>query len=149
MLGFLRSAKKAFVDRDVVVAVPAMDGPYKPNNHLEQAERLFTLPEVDNLALAAGAAYCTSGPALYRVDLKGSTRPSEIKRFDAPIVFVAAGADDRLIVGVDSDGIHSGAGSGQWRRLGIPPALAACMTAGTLLPDGGLSPVPFYRAVSV
>jgi hypothetical protein len=139
MLGFLRSAKRALIDRDIVVAVPAMDGPYKPNNHLEQAERLFALPEVDNLALAAGAAYCTSGPALYRVDLEsGLTKPSEIKRFDAPILFVVAGADDRLIVGVDSDGIHLDAGSGQWRRLGIPPALAGCMTAATLLPDGGL-----------
>jgi len=139
MFGFLRSATKALFDRDTVVAVPAMDGPYKPNNHLEEAERLFALPDVDNLALIADAAYCTSGSKLYRIDLAAApTAPVQIRTFEAPISFLAVGADDRLAVGVESVGIEICDGSGRSRRLALAPALAACMTAATFLPDGGL-----------
>jgi hypothetical protein len=139
MLAFLRSTKKYLIDRDTVVAVPAMDGPFKPNNHLEQAQRLFALPDVDNLALTASAAYCTSGSSLYRIDVEAAeAAPVEVKKFDAPVTFLAVDADDGLAVGVESDGVHIGDGSGPWKRLTLAPALAACMTAGTFLPDGGL-----------
>jgi hypothetical protein len=139
MFGFLRSAKRALFDRDTIVAVPAMDGPYKPNNHLEQAERLFRLSDVDNLALTSGAAYCTSGSRLYRIGL-GPTpaAPTEVKTFEAPIAFLASGHEDKLAIGVDSVGVYIGDGSGEWKQLALAPALAACMTAGTFLPNGGL-----------
>lgn len=139
MFEFLRSAKNALFDRDTVVAVPAMDGPYKPNNHLEQAERLFGLPDIDNLAVTSGAAYCTSGSRLYHIDLEPTpAAPVEVNTFEAPIAFLASGHGDKLAVGVDSAGVYIGDGSGQWKLLALAPALAACMTAGTFLPDGGL-----------
>jgi hypothetical protein len=139
MFGFLRSAKKALFDRDSVVAVPAMDGPYKPNNHLELAERMFALPDVDSLALTSSAAYCTGGPRLYRFALNvAPTAPAEVRAFESPIAFLASGPGDILAVGVDSVGVYIGDGSSEWRQLALAPALAACMTSGTFLPNGGL-----------
>jgi hypothetical protein len=135
MFGLFRSARALF-DRDAVVAVPAMDGPYKPNNHLEQAERLFALAEVDNLALTSAAAYCTSGSRLYR--LGSDAAPAEVSGFEAPITFLASGPGDMLAVGVDAVGVYLGDGSGEWKLTALAPALAACMTAGAFLPDGGL-----------
>jgi hypothetical protein len=138
MFEFLRSAK-ALLKRDSVVAVPAMDGPFKPNNHLEQAERLLELSDVDNLVMTAGAAYCSSGPHLYRICLDAAPATLlEVKSFEASITFLAGGPGDVLAVGVDSVGVYFSEFACNWKKMALVPTLAACMTAGTFLPHGEL-----------
>jgi len=139
MFAFLRSAKNALFARDAVVAVPAMDGPYKPNNHLEEAERLFALPDVDNLVRTTVSAYCTSGSRLYRFDIEGAPAALvEVMSFGGPIAFLAASGDGTLAVGVEAEGVYVGDATGPWKRVALAAPFAACMTAGAFLPDGGL-----------
>jgi hypothetical protein len=134
MFDFLRSAKRALLDRDSVVAVPPMDGPFKPNNGLEQAERLFILPEVDAVAVAGDTAYCSAGRSLYRIENRGDTwTPIEVRQFPSRIAFVTGDSDGRLIVGVDSDGLYVTAQGCDWKAVAMPAHLSSSMTAALLL----------------
>ncbi len=136
MLDILRSL---FSGRDSVVAVPAMDGPFKPNNRLEEAERVLSVPGVDSVA-AGDALYCSAGSVLYRITPDGQNATLvEAQTFDAPIAFVAAAPDGRTAVGVSGVGVRLFSRDAGWSALPLPAPLSACMTAAAFLPDGKLA----------
>ncbi|MBZ9676326.1 SMP-30/gluconolactonase/LRE family protein [Mesorhizobium sp. ES1-1] len=127
-----------FTSGDAGISVPAMDGIFKPNNRLEEAERLLSLPTIDNLAATSGGLLCSAGPRLLRIDTNGaSVAAVEIAAFSAPITFVASAPDGRLAVGVEGDGLHVGQPGG-WQRVDLQGANRSCLTAGAFAPDGTL-----------
>lgn len=123
---------------DAGISVPAMDGIFKPNNRLEEAERLLSLPAIDNLASTPGGLLCSAGSRLSRIDMNGgSPTPVEIAGFSAPVTFVASAPDGRLAVGVEGDGIHIGQ-PGAWQRIDPQGVNGSCLTAGAFAPDDTL-----------
>ncbi|MFA6157511.1 SMP-30/gluconolactonase/LRE family protein [Mesorhizobium sp.] len=123
---------------DAGISVPAMDGIFKPNNRLEEAERLLSLSAIDNLAVTPGGLLCSAGTRLFRIEPHGATATAvEIAGFSAPVTFVASAADGRLAVGVEGDGIHIGQ-PGAWRRIDPRGVNGSCLTAGAFASDGTL-----------
>src|ERR1022692_1522847 len=49
---------------DAGISVPPMDGVFKPNNRLEEAESVVALPDIDNLAATPSGLVCSSGSKL-------------------------------------------------------------------------------------
>ena len=124
---------------DAGISVPPMDGVLKPNNRLEQAERILTLPAIDNLASNGAAAFCSSGHDLYRLEVNtGVWRAERIGGFSGPITFVAADTAGRLAVGIAGEGIRFAAPEESWRSVALAPDLARCAIAADFTPEGHL-----------
>ncbi|RBP18196.1 hypothetical protein DFR50_101140 [Roseiarcus fermentans] len=136
MFAMLRAAGRALIGRDTFVSVPPMDGPFKPNALLEQAERLFILPDVDSVVTAGGAAYCSAGRCLHRIEHRGGAFVAvEARRFGSRVAFLAGAPNGRLIVGVESEGLHVRTADSAWSFVPVPTPLSSCMTAGAALDD--------------
>ena len=121
------------------VSVPAMDGVFKPNNRLEEAERVAHLAGLGDVAPGEEGLVLSAGRTLHRLDPGGGT-PSlaPLETVQAEISFVTALADGRLAVGQAGRGLLIGR-PGNWTEVALPPDLAACMSAGAALPDGRLA----------
>lgn len=116
------------------LSVPPMDGVLKPNNRLDTAEQVLSLPDIDNLAVAAGDLYCSSGSTLYRVHLeKKSAAP--VRTFDAPITSLAASPLGAMVVAVEGHLIEYRDPDANWRRLTLEGAYLACVSACAFLND--------------
>ena len=75
MAGLGTFVRRLFLADDAGISVPAMDGVFKPDNRLEEAERLLFLPAIDNLVASPAGLFCSSGNTLFRIDL-GDARSS-------------------------------------------------------------------------
>jgi hypothetical protein len=115
-----------------------MDGALKPNNRLEEAERLLSLPAIDNLAADGAVAYCSSGSILYRLhpsrDGYGAER---VEEFSDIVTCIAVGGG-RLAVGFAGKGILLSMGAGAWQHVDLAPELSRCMVAAAFAPNGAL-----------
>ncbi|MER8830920.1 hypothetical protein NKH73_22555 [Mesorhizobium sp. M0938] len=138
MAGFSTFVRRLFAADDAGISVPAMDGVFKPDNRLEEAERLVSLSAIDNLVSSPGGLLCSSGSTLFRVDLdEASASPVAIAEFAAPISFVASAPDGRLAVGIEGEGLRIGQ-PGAWKHIHLPGDMASCLTAGVFAVDGTL-----------
>lgn len=81
-------------DHDAL-SIPTMDGVFKPNNRLDTAERILAAADIDNLAVAGGELYFSSGRQLLKLDDDASRIAAE---FDSPISMVAGRPDGGLVV---------------------------------------------------
>ena len=134
----LRSLTRWLRGEDAGISVPPMDGALKPNNRLEESERLLTLPAIDNLAADGDAAYCSSGSVLYRLARRGANWSAErIDEFPGIVTSIAA-AKGRLAVGIDGRGILLSNGNRAWQPIDPGADLAACMVAAAFAPNGDL-----------
>ncbi|RUZ69814.1 hypothetical protein EN943_36835, partial [Mesorhizobium sp. M7A.F.Ca.US.006.01.1.1] len=125
LAGFVRSL---FSAGEAGISVPAMDGVFKPDNRLEEAERLMSLAAIDNLVASPAGLLCSAGGKLFRIDLNGASATSvEIADFSASVTFVASAPDGRLAVGVEGDGLHIGQ-PGDWKRIDQPRDSVSCLT---------------------
>jgi hypothetical protein len=130
----------AFVGRgeEDALSIPPMDGVFKPNTHLDTAERVLDLPEIDNLATSAdGALLCSSGNRLLRIDIKTATT-SLVHAFDGAISMIAARPSGGFAVGVEGTGLRILDQAGNARATGLAPEFAACLTAGLFEDDDTL-----------
>ncbi|PDQ22364.1 strictosidine synthase [Mesorhizobium sanjuanii] len=138
MAGLGAFVRRLFSTDDAGISVPAMDGVFKPDNRLEEAERLVSLPAIDNLVSSPAGLFCGSGNTLFRLDLGGAIAlPVAIAEFAAPISFVASALDGRLAVGIEGEGLQTGQ-QGAWKRVDLPGDVASCLTAGVFAADGSL-----------
>ncbi len=85
------------------IAVPVMDGPLHPNNRLEEAQSLFSLKDVDNLACVGANIWCSSGPML--LCAAQDRQPEVIETLKSTISAIAASPEGALAIGVDGQGI--------------------------------------------
>lgn len=135
MMGMLARIAAVFgrTDEDGL-SVPPMDGVLKPNNRLETAERVLMLPEIDNLAVAAGVLYCSSGSKLYRVDLERKSA-APVRSFEAAITSLAASPLGALMVAVEGHGAVYRDPGDNWRRLALESPYLSCISACAFLDE--------------
>ncbi|WP_157944510.1 hypothetical protein [Mangrovicella endophytica] len=111
---------------DDALSIPPMDGVLKPNDRLDQAERIADFAEADNLAVLDGQLVCSSGDTLYRIDPE-SRQAEPIRRFGGAVTMTAASAGGLLAVGVEGAGIELQTSEG-WRPIDLGDA-NRCITA--------------------
>ena len=131
--------KRLLPSTDTGTSVPPMDGVFKPNNRLEEAESVAALPGVDDLAVAPSGLVCSAGSRLYLIATDTTPlAPRQIAAFAGPISFVAANAAGQLAVGVEGGGIHLGDMAGGFNRLDLNAPLPNCAAAAVFGADGTL-----------
>jgi len=84
--------------RGKAITIPPLDGAFRANTALDDAAVFAALPGVDNLCVAGGTLYATSGATLYTV---ADGAPQEVETFDAAITALAAAPDSTLAVALD------------------------------------------------
>ncbi|HXT07260.1 MAG TPA: hypothetical protein VN715_10025 [Roseiarcus sp.] len=136
----LRSAMASVFGRgdDGALSVPPMDGVFKPNNRLETAERVVEIAAIDNLTVAAGALYGSSGDALMRIDPKGGAA-AIVRRFDGEITMLTASQSGRIAVGVQGAGLALLDGAKQAQVFDLPADCRSCITAGLFRDEDNLA----------
>ncbi|MEJ2623224.1 MAG: hypothetical protein P8Z80_01365 [Pseudolabrys sp.] len=81
------------------LSVPILDGVFKPNNLLEQADVVLERPGLEDMALAPdGTLHLARGPELLALEAGGETRL--VRSFDGGITALAFLADGRWVVGL-------------------------------------------------
>ena len=101
MIAALRARRDAFLGRgDAAVTIPAMDGPLRPNQRLDQGRVVRRIEAPDNLAVTGGTALYSSGHTVFRLDLDASA-DKPVTVFDAPVTCLAAHPDGTLAAGLD------------------------------------------------
>lgn len=110
------------------LSVPAMDGVFKPNTLLDNADAVLELPQIDNLAATPDKLYCSSGNTLFAID-PASCNAEPVRQFDGAVTMVAAASPDRLAVGIEGSGVEV-FDDGAWRSLALPDDSTRCVTAG-------------------
>jgi hypothetical protein len=93
------------------VTIPSMDGAFRPNRLLDQAEVIAEVKEPDNLVDDGTRILLTSGSALLSIGRGDSlVTPEAVHRFDAPISCVAGHASGLLAIGLNDGRIvlHGG-----------------------------------------
>ncbi len=116
------------------LSVPPMDGVLKPNNRLDTAEQVLSLPEIDNLAVAAGYLYCSGGSTLYRVDPRQKSA-APVRTFEAAITSLAASPLGALVVAVEGHGAAYCDGGDAWRSLALESPYRSCISACAFLDE--------------
>ncbi|MCD1633321.1 hypothetical protein K7H91_06010 [Martelella mediterranea] len=129
----------AFLARDDedALSVPPMDGVYKPNSLLDAAERVITLPAIDNLAVSPSGLYCSSGGKVLRVDPRGGSH-TLVHAFDGQVSMLAAAANGDLAAAVENIGVMLLRPSGETVVLDLPDDFRSCVTAGLFESDDQL-----------
>ncbi|MBC7737519.1 MAG: hypothetical protein H7245_09970 [Candidatus Saccharibacteria bacterium] len=112
--------------RGKAITIPPMDGAFRPNTALDDAEPLVTLTAPDALAWHQGRLIASSGPDLVAVG------QGTIATHPAPITALAAAPDGALAVALDDGTLIL---DGQ--TLTTPDTLR-CVTALAFAPDGAL-----------
>nr|WP_319389829.1 hypothetical protein [uncultured Cohaesibacter sp.] len=86
--------------RGKAVTIPPMDGAFRPNTVLDEADVLTHLSEPDNLAVYKGELIATSGNAIYAIN-KGA-EPKLLRAFEAPVTALAVSTSDKLAVALET-----------------------------------------------
>lgn len=129
----MRAVLKETLDRilgrgSAAVTVPAMDGVLRPNNRLEEAERLVEIEAPDNLTAGAGMLLFSSGNSVF--SLSESFGPTPHSSFDVPVSALAIAGDGTLAVGL-SDGriVFSGGATARCALSALGGMPIRCPTA--------------------
>lgn len=117
---------------DAAVTIPSLDGAFRPNQELEEASLLLTIPAPDNLVSTDGRLLFSSGAAVFELkeSSDGDILPTPVAEFDSDVASVAAHGNGGLAVGLSGGGIvvRGGAHDGmRLKSLGARPVI--CPTA--------------------
>lgn len=97
MIAALRAHRDAFLGRgDAAVTIPAMDGPLRANQRLDQGRVVLRVEAPDNLAVTDGTMLYTSGGAVFRLP-----EGVPVATFDSDVSCLAADPGGALAVGLD------------------------------------------------
>jgi len=116
--------------RGQAITIPPLDGAFRANTSLDDADVLAALPDADNLCMAGGRLLATSGAGLYAVADGGA--PDLIESFPAAITALAAAADGTLAVALDDGSLIEGG-----TPIELPKGVGS-ITALAYGPDGTL-----------
>jgi Strictosidine synthase len=131
--------------RGKAVTIPPMDGALKPNTALDDAKALLTVEAPDNLIVANGRLYFSSGSTLLAVPVSPlSANPQRVAEFEYAITALAATPDGGIVIGLDDGRILFKGGALDGRaltsvgpdRLGCPTALAISHPGSLLVAQG-------------
>jgi hypothetical protein len=134
----MRAAIKAFADRlfgrgSAAITVPVMDGAFKANRILDEAEVLADLPDIDDIASDGTTLWASAGSTLYR--LEGGTF-APVQRFESSISAIAVRGSGAVAVALDGKRIRVMQVQGATRRelaaidrvAGVPLVCVNAMT---------------------
>ena len=100
MIGAVRDLADRFLGRGAAaVTVPPLDGALKPNNKLDEAPKGIDAAEPDDLVVADGVVYFSSGDRLQAVDAPGAGKPV----FEASGVITALSVSPAGLIAIASD----------------------------------------------
>lgn len=116
--------------RGKAVTIPPLDGAFRPNTRLDEAEVFATLADADNLAVRGGALFASSGNAVY--EIAAGAAPRVVETFTAPVTALAVSPSGELAVGLETGKLIIGG-----RAAELPPAVR-CITALAFGGDGAL-----------
>jgi hypothetical protein len=115
--------------RGKAVTIPPMDGAFRPNTVLDEADAVLEIAAPDNLAFDGTHLLFSSGTDV--LSLKpGSDRPERVEQLPAPVTAMAAGPERTLAIACDDGTIVIDGGKHTDKRL-TPASLGnlACPTA--------------------
>jgi len=105
MIAALRARYDRFVGRgDAAVTIPAMDGALRPNQALEEARLLRTVPGPDDLASDGTRLLYASGEAVFALD-PAAARDEAVTAFGSAISALAAGPGGVIAAGLAAGGV--------------------------------------------
>ena len=116
--------------RGKAVTIPPLDGAFRPNTRLDEAEIFTTLADADNLAVRNGALLASSGNAVF--ELAAGAAPRAMETFSAPVTALAVSPAGELAVGLETGKIFI---AGKEAEL---PSTVRCITALAFGNDGAL-----------
>ena len=116
--------------RGKAVTIPPLDGAFRPNTVLDDANIFAELPEVDNLAVRDGAVLASCGNAVYAI--APGAKPVVAEIFPAPITALAISPTGEIVVGLETGKLMTAG-----REIELP-ASVRCITALAFARDGSL-----------
>lgn len=122
---------------DYGLYVPTMDGPLRPNDHLDRASIAWTGAPIDDLAVLNGELVFTSQNRLLSLRAEDG-EVTLIKAFDRPITALSVAASGLLAVALFGEGLWLRATDNQWQQIALPEKYSACVTALYFDADDGL-----------
>lgn len=100
MIGAMRDWADRFLGRGAAaVTVPPLDGALKPNTRLDETPAGIAATEPDDIVVAKGVTYYSSGNQLFRVDAHGEAAAA----FDAPGAITALAATQAGMIAIASE----------------------------------------------
>lgn len=89
---------------EYAVTVPSMDGALRPNTRLDDSDVLYSIKDVDNLAVANGVNYLSSGKKL--LSFRSVIDELELVcEYSSAISAIATDGSGMLAIGLDSGGV--------------------------------------------
>lgn len=116
--------------RGKAVTIPPLDGAFRPNTVLDEADVFASLAEADNLVIRDGKLLASSGNAVFSIDR--GLEPVLGETYPAPVAALALSPSGELAVGLETGVLIIG---GREAEL---PASIHCITALAFSPDGSL-----------
>ncbi|MCL6706314.1 hypothetical protein M8R20_04820 [Pseudomonas sp. R2.Fl] len=107
--------------RGKAITIPPLDGAFRPDTRLDEADLFCELREVDNLVFFEERVVGSSGNAI--LELKAGAEPSLLEAFEAPVTALAVLPDGGLAVALETGRLLI---DGKPAEL---PAGIACITA--------------------
>lgn len=107
--------------RGKAVTIPPLDGAFRPNTGLDDADIFASLSEPDNLAVWNGGLIASSGNAVFRI--APGTEPVVVETFQSAVTALAVSRSGELAVGLESGRLSI---AGKEAAL---PAEISCITA--------------------
>lgn len=136
MIGIFKRAYDRFRGfGDFALTVPCLDGAFKPNNVIEEADTLVRWSHPDNVAMAEGVAFFSSGGVVLKVSDGGEAKILEEKA--APVTAMAGATDGRLAVARSGAGISIQQTDGKRQEFTALSGMGD-VTSITFLDNGGL-----------
>ncbi|WP_374651145.1 hypothetical protein [Dongia sp.] len=117
--------------RGKAVTIPPLDGAFRPNNALDEAQLHLQVAEPDNLTVHGGRLLFTSGNDLLEI-VPGERAANVLRSFDAPVSALASSPGGHLAVALDDGRLFV-----DQREIALPAALK-CLTAMSFADATGL-----------
>jgi len=116
--------------RGKAVTIPPLDGAFRPNQVLDEAQVVATLPSADNIAVHNGEIIVSSGRSLFSVG--HGREPQRVHEYDSEISATAVSPEAGLAVALASGKLIL-----DGKQLPLPGEIS-CITALAFAPDGSL-----------
>ncbi|QRZ12983.1 hypothetical protein JWJ88_10400 [Paracoccus methylovorus] len=137
MLNMLKRQFDSLLGRgECAVTIPVMDGPFLPNQFLEEGEILFEASLLDNLALAGETLFYSSGTEVFSRNLTAPSLQGERVHTGNTMVSSLAARGTALAIGLDMQGLLIVGGSHDGKMIGtLDGKELNCITAILFLSD--------------
>lgn len=138
MIGAIRDIWDRFRGAgSAALSVPTLDGPFKPNDLLEEAPVRLAWPAPDNLACAGGRLFLSSGGTV--LEITGPGTAEQVETGPAEVTAMAGAPDGTLAVARSGAGIRLAVNPGGGTPALLPEGRAGDITAMAFAGPGRLA----------